>query len=109
MYKYFMHWNNIYLIRVLSQTTSVPRLIPNSLMVWLLEYQIRHNTLLSQLQDAELRHGQFADNRKSLDILCNKFDDWMLSAKETVGNSVELDTDLNQMKEHIVQLHVSPV
>ena len=49
-----------------------------------------------------------ADNQRSLDSLSYKFDSWLKSSEETIGDHISLkESGLNDMRDHIIKLHVS--
>lgn len=51
--------------------------------------------------------SQLADNQTALQSVSHQFDDWLTAARATMQEEITLDSSINELKSHIVKLHVS--
>ena len=71
------------------------------------EIQARHKSLAAKLREAEQRQAVIAEQQRSLDVMFRRFDDWIKSAQATISEHINLTSGLNDLRDHIIKLHVS--
>ena len=90
----------------LFRTWSVFFAYPNYWFV-LAEIQARHKSLAAKLREAEQRQAVIAEQQRSLEVMFRRYDEWIKSAQATISEQINLTSGLNDIRDHIIKLHVS--
>ena len=71
------------------------------------EIQARHKSLAAKLREAEQRQAVIAEQQRSLEVMFRRYDEWIKSAQATISEQINLTSGLNDIRDHIIKLHVS--